>query len=135
MHDAGRVRGGEPVCHLGHQRRRLGGRKAAAPRPAQPVQVAAGDQLHDQGELVTFHDHVVHGHHVRVTKRDQDGALADEPPDGRRVARVLRPHDLDRVHGPGRPVVAAPDDAHTAPADLLVKEVLASEGLCSHRAG
>jgi hypothetical protein len=126
VHDACRVRGGQPVRHLGGQRGCLGGGEQTAARLPPPVYVAAGDQVHHQRELIAFDDHVVHGDHVGVAERHQGGALSHEPADRRRVVRVLGLQDLDRVDRLGRPIVSAPDDAHAAAADRFVKQVLGS---------
>ena len=124
VNDAGRVRGREPVSDLGRQRGRLGRGEPPAACLPQPLQVAAGDEVHDQRELVALDDHVVHRHHVGVAERDQGGAFAHEPADGGGVARVFGQQDLDRVDRAGGPIVSAPDDAHAAPADWFVKKVL-----------
>ena len=101
VHDARRVCRGERGAGLRCEFRRLG----RVQRPAAPLavrgQVAVGDEVHHQGELVALDDHVVQHDHVRVPEAEQRGPLAHEPGYGRRILSMFGPQHLDRVGGPG----------------------------------
>jgi len=69
---------------------------------------------------------------MRVPKADQRGSLADEPGHRLRVGGERLMQDLDRVAGPGRLILAAPDGAHPAAADLLMEKVPAPQRPFAH---
>ncbi|GAA1158937.1 hypothetical protein GCM10009606_40990 [Nocardioides aquiterrae] len=121
MHEAGRVRVGEPRRHLVDQVQRDRPRRHAV-LPQQPAQVAVGDELAGDPEPAAVLAVGVDRDHVLGHQRRLGAGLAREPLAEPRVVRELGRDHLERHRAlePGVPRLvhdahaAAPEAAHEA---------------------
>ncbi len=135
VHNARRVRRGQPVADLRRDPRGLRGRqRAAAPLPT-GVQVTAADQLHHERELVTLDDHVVQRHDGRVPEPHQHRALANETCHRVGIGSVFGAEQLDRERVPRDLVPPPPHDTHAALPYLLIEQIATPQRPDGHGPG
>jgi len=113
VNESALVRRVERRGDLGDDRGRVLGRQRP-PRPQQPAQVGAVDQVHGHEQQPVLLAGVMDRDHVRVADRDRDPRLlAEAAPEALVLGQGRRDH-LQRDHVVEREVGGAIDDAHPA---------------------